>query len=124
MRNIAVSEWVFIIAVAFQLSGALLLIFNRSIISIQGKVNEAKEKETKVTGELITFGTTQPSEKEIKEDVWMNRIAFGLIAMGYIFSIWAELVNTSRWIIFLFVILTSIVALSISLLTLRKILKS
>lgn len=115
MCNLAVAEVIFIFSIAFQLSAAILLIIKSCMGSIEKRFNNLQKKETHVEGSTLILGQTAPSKPEFSENVWINRIAFIFLAIGYLLTIWAEIKQTNRWCIFGGVVILTIVFICVSL---------
>lgn len=113
----SVSEIIYIIAVSFQVSGALLLIVQFWCIKIKKGIEENKKKETHVEGETLVLGKTQPTSFEYTNNVWLNRFAFVLIALGYLLGVFGNIEMSNRFFILFWIILSSsfLVALFVSI---------
>ena len=110
------SEWLYIGAISFQLTGALLLIIRYWFSSIKKEIRIAEEKETRVENNLLILGQTQPSPSEIRENIWLNRFAFICLLVGYLIGIWGESSKTNKWWSFAFIIIfTGILTVSLGL---------
>ena len=97
----------YIISISFQLSGAVLLLLKYSFVNIDKGIEENKRKESHAEGEAFVPGNTQPTSSEFAENVWLNRIAFALIAIGYLTSVWGRIDNCQRAMSFIWIILLS-----------------
>ena len=98
----------YIVAIAFQLSGALLLIIRYWFDSVGRQLKTAEKKRTRVEeGGTLILGETQPSNSDLVREIWLNRVAFLYLAIGYIFSIWGVLGSKSRWMTLLFVLIVT-----------------
>ena len=115
MLSLTIWEWIYVFSVALQLSGAVLLLIKYSFVSIEKGILENKKKETHVEGHTLIMGSTQPTASEYAENVWLNRIAFALIALGYLLGVFG--VNTGKkivlcaWILILSMVLTTLFAI-------------
>lgn len=114
MINMNCYEWLYIVAISFQLTGALLLIIRYWFSSIKKEIHIAEEKETRVENNMLILGQTQPSPSEIRENIWLNRFAFICLLVGYLIGIWGEPSKTNRWGSFIFIIIfTGILTVSL-----------
>lgn len=115
MLNLTIWEWIYVFSVALQLSGAVLLLIKYSFVSIEKGILENKKKEPHVEGQTLIMGSTQPTASEYAENVWLNRIAFALIALGYLLGVFGA--NTGKkivlcaWILILSMVLTTLFAI-------------
>lgn len=114
MINMNCYEWLYIVAISFQLTGALLLIIRYWFSSIKKEIHIAEEKETRVENNMLILGQTQPSPSEIRENIWLNRFAFICLLVGYLIGVWGESSKTNRWGSFIFIIIfTGILTVSL-----------
>ena len=104
-----VISWLYIISVSFQLSGAVLLLIKHTFVSINKRVIENKLREPHVENETLIIEDTQPSPSETAENIWLNRISFALIALGYLIGVWGVIDNSQRLEAFIWIILLSTV---------------
>ena len=115
MFNLTFCEWIYIVSISFQLSGAVLLLIRYSFKNIEKGMLENKLKETRGDGETLILGKTQPTSIEYTENVWLNRIAFALITLGYLFGVFGDNNGTKivffAWILILSSAITTIVVL-------------
>jgi len=112
--NMNCYEWLYIVAISFQLTGALLLIIRYWFSSIKKEIHIAEEKETRVENNMLILGQTQPSPSEIRENIWLNRFAFICLLVGYLIGVWGESSKTNRWGSFIFIIIfTGILTVSL-----------
>ena len=100
-------EWIYIISISFQLSGAVLLIIKYCFVSIPKAMAEKEKKEHRVVGEQVFLAPAQPTTPEIKENIWLNRFAFSLIALGYLISVFGSINESSRCLAFWLIIVFS-----------------
>lgn len=103
----SLSEIIYIIAISFQVSGALLLVVQFWCISIKKGIEENKKKETHLEGNTIVMGRTQPTPFEYTKNVWLNRFAFVLIAMGYLLGVFGSIEISNRFTILFWIVLSS-----------------
>jgi hypothetical protein len=115
----SIEDIVYIISISFQLSGAILLIIKYGFVSIPKAIAEKEKKEHRVVGEQAILAPTQPSTSEIKENIWLNRFAFWLIAIGYLISVFGSINESSRCLAFWLIILLSAI-LTVPLFLLSK----
>lgn len=113
-------EWIYIISISFQLSGAVILLIKHCFVNIEKGILEKEKKETHIEGEILVIGSTQPTDSEYAEKVWMNRIAFALIAAGYLLGVWGEFRSEKRTAVFFLVIAVSAVITTLSVLLTKK----
>ena len=62
-------------------------------------ISVSLEKETHVDGEILFLGSK--SENEIMKNIWLNRFAFLMIAIGYVVGIFGDLQNCNKGIVLL-----------------------
>lgn len=106
-------------SVALQLSGAVLMLIKYSFVNIEKGILEAKKKENHVEDGTLILGNTQPTPSEYAENVWLNRIAFALIALGYLLGVFG--VNTgNRLVLFAWILVLSVVITSFFAVTAKK----
>lgn len=91
---ITIAGWIYILAVSLQLAGAELLIWNYWSKPIKQLKSEELSKENHVEGSVLIINSK--SEDEIGENIWLNRFAFVMIALGYVAGIFEDLQNCSR----------------------------
>lgn len=113
MFQLVSSKWIYVIAITFQLSGALLLLIKYCFENIEKGIQKNENRENRVEGNMLILGQTQPSASEYRENVWLNRLAFAYIAAGYLIGIWGDLINIKKivvlvWVVFLSAILTCV----------------
>ena len=112
-------EWIYVFSVALQLSGAVLMLIKYSFVNIEKGILEAKKKENHVEDGTLILGNTQPTPSEYAENVWLNRIAFALIALGYLLGVFG--VNTgNRLVLFAWILVLSVVITSFFAVTAKK----
>ena len=97
----------FVISISCQLSGAVLLLLKYCFVNIDKGIEDNKMKENHAEEETFVPGNTQPTPSEFVENVWINRIAFALIAIGYLTSVWGGIDNSLRTIAFIWIIILS-----------------
>lgn len=103
---------VYIIAISLQLAGAELLIMNYWSKPISKLRKEELDKETHVDGEALVLGGR--SENEIEQNIWLNRFAFLMIAIGYIVGIFGDLQNCCKWFVAFWVLVVSVIFACVS----------
>ena len=107
-------EWIYTVSLSLQLSGAVLLLLKYTFTNIGKGIRETSEKENRVEGGTLFLGRTQPTEEEYRENAWLNRIAFAFIALGYLTSIWGNIGEIPRYIIFVWVLIQSVLLTAMS----------
>lgn len=107
-------EWIYTVALSLQLSGAVLLLLKYTFTNIGKGIKKISEKENRVENGTLFLGRTQPTEEAYRENVWLNRIAFAYIALGYLASIWGDISESPRYIIFVWVLIQSVLLTAIS----------
>lgn len=113
MNRLDVYEWFYTLSVTLQLSGAVLLLIRYCFVSIEKELQEIEKRKTHVENELIVFGRTQPTPYEYKESVWLNRIAFTYISVGYLLNVLGMIECRNKIMaFFLIVVLSSILTFS------------
>ena len=80
----------YIIAIALQLSGALILAWKYIPVSMEEMLGKLDSKRIKLEGETLVVGEFVPSDREYAEKVYLNRWAFLYIAFGYIVGMIGE----------------------------------
>ena len=119
MFNLTIWECIYVFSVSLQLSGALLLLIKYSFVNIEKGILEAKKKENHVENGKLILGNTQPTPSEYAENVWLNRIAFALIALGYLLGVFG--VNTgNRFVLFAWILVLSVVITSFFAVTAKR----
>lgn len=117
------NEILYIIAISTQLSGAILLIVQFWSIRIRKGIEENKKKETHVEDGNLILAKTQPTPFEYTNNVWHNRFAFILIALGYLVGIFGSIENTSKIKIMIWVIISSVILVTFLVLIAKKLAK-
>lgn len=120
MYELSSSEWVYIIAITFQLTGAILLLIKYSFVNIEKGIQDNRNKETRIENDFLYLGSTQPTAAEYKENVWLNRIAFAYIAIGYLINVWGAIECGNKIKIFSTIVILSVVFSLLSLFISRK----
>ncbi len=120
MCELSGSEWVYIIAITFQLTGAILLLIKYSFVNIEKGIQNNRNKETHIEDGIVCFGNTQPTVTEYKENVWLNRIAFAFIAIGYLIGVWGSIECGNKMRIFSTIVILSVILSLLSLFISRK----
>ena len=103
---LTIAGWIYILAVSLQLAGAELLIWNYWSKPIKQLKSEGLDKENHVEGSVLILNSK--SEDEIGKNIWLNRFAFVMIALGYVAGIFGDLQNCSRLCVALCVIVLSV----------------
>lgn len=89
--------WVYMISIAFQLSGSILLIIKYWCSSAKNQLARVQNKRTRDEGGgVLILGDSLPSNQEFIEELWLSRIAFLYIAVGYIVGIWGNLESANK----------------------------
>ena len=101
------SEWIYIFAISLQLSGAALLIIKYCFISTEKAIKNNNEKKPNVNCEQLNLNNALQTDNEIKENIWLNRFAFVLIAIGYLIGVFGEIKSTSKCCILLIILIIS-----------------
>lgn len=90
-------NWFYMISIAFQLSGAILLIIKYWFGSAKDQLTHIQNKRTRDEGGgNIIMGDSLPSDQEFIEELWLSRIAFLYIAVGYMIGIWGNVDNINK----------------------------
>ncbi|MDY4693735.1 MAG: hypothetical protein SO401_09370 [Blautia sp.] len=105
----------YIIAISLQFAGAIILVkrFNpiKARAFIFKSIEEDKEKGGTDFGEFDEEGQFRIVEKEIlqakAEEIYLNGLAFGYIAIGYVLGIFGE-IHCNKYIIAAFVVALAI----------------
>ncbi len=106
---------IYIIAISFQLSGALLLVF----YSISTK---RKNVIKRFAGKCLIYRDNNTNEitydkdalKIAFRDAWLNKIAFALIALGYFFGVFGEIDEKNKNLIALVIGLLTVMIMILS----------
>lgn len=108
--GVNMEKWIYVISIALQLSGAILLIIKYWFGSAKEQLSRIQNKRTRDVGEgHIILGDSLPSDQEFIEELWISRIAFIYIAAGYIVGIWGSIESTNKNHIALMTILISFI---------------
>lgn len=100
-------------AIAFQLSGALLLIIKYWFKSVDKQLAQLEHKRTHIEGETLHIEKSLPANNELVEEIWINRFAFLYLAVGYVISIWGNTNDECRLMsAFLVLIITIILVVT------------
>lgn len=113
----------YILAISFQLAGALLILF----FSTSTKRDDIIRRFI-VKGFIIKQGDTIDYDKsallEEYKSAYLSRLAFLYISVGYILGIWGEISNYSnKFIVFLLIIISTAVIMAISYFGISKFVK-
>ena len=103
---ITVEGLIYIFAIAFQLAGAELLIMNYWGKPISILKKQELDKETHVEEETLVLRCE--TESEIVSNIRLNRIAFIMIAIGYVVGIFGDVQNSCKWFVAICVIILSV----------------
>lgn len=103
---LTIAGWIYILSVSLQLAGAELLIWNYWSKPIKQLKSEELSKENHVEGSVLIINSK--SEDEIGKNIWLNRFAFVMIALGYVAGIFGDLQNCSRLCVAFCVIVLSV----------------
>lgn len=98
---------VYIVAIALQLAGAELLIMSYWGKPISVLKKQELQKQTHFEGEECLFIGTK-TEPDIVENIWLNRFAFLMIAIGYVLGIFGDVQNSCKWLVAICVIVLSV----------------
>ena len=99
----------YILAISFQLAGALLLIVRYWFRSVDKQLKLNEMKKPHVSDGTLDLGESRTNDSELVEEIWINRFAFAYFAIGYLFGIWGEPLSASKCMITLGVVLFVIV---------------
>lgn len=109
----------FIISITFQLSGAILLLINN--LRLDRKYMIRKYINSSPNKNIMTIDETEHKLKYNKENfineyitVYNNRMSFIYIMIGYLMSIFSEIKDDNRFIIFCSIVLLSFVLILIT----------
>ena len=84
-------EMMYSVSIAFQLAGALLLVLKYwSDGSHRKQLKELQMRRTHVSDGTLCEGTYEMADFEFVKELWINRIAFVYISLGYITCIWSS----------------------------------
>lgn len=103
----------YVLAISLQLAGALLLIIRYSVTPMKTQLRDAHEKASHVDEAEETISIGIPVDSEVIEEIRLNRLAFIYIAVGYLFGIWGESFDVSKWLITGLVILLTVIEVAI-----------
>lgn len=113
MQEYCVLFLCYVLAISLQLAGALLLIIRYSVTPMKTQLRDAHEKASHVDEAEETISIGSPVDSEVIEEIRLNRLAFIFIAVGYLFGIWGEPFDVSKWLITGLVILLTIIEVAI-----------
>lgn len=111
MRDVVI----YIIAISFQLSGALLLV----LYSISTKRRNVIKR---FAGKCLIYRDNNTNEitydkdalKITFRDAWLNKIAFTLIALGYCFGVFGEIDEKNKNLIAIVIVLLTVIIMVLS----------
>lgn len=114
----------YIIAISFQLSGALLLVIY-STSTKRASVIKRFAGNSFISRDGNTKEISYDKDELIKsfKDAWLNKIAFLLIASGYIFGIFGEIGEINKILISIFIIISTVLVMAISYFVVNCIIK-
>lgn len=100
------SSVIYIVAISFQLAGALLLL----LYSISAKRENVIRR---FASKCLIYRDNNTNEiqydkealKSSFRDAWLNKLSFGLIALGYLIGIFGEIGQTDKLLIFPYVVI-------------------
>ena len=100
---------IYIFSIAMQLAGAVILILKYWTGSSKKQLEEIQTKRTYVEGEILYLGISEPNDQEFIEELWINRLAFIFLAIGYLSGVWGDISNSNKWLTLLMIVLLTIV---------------
>ncbi len=98
---------IYILSIALQLAGAILLIIKYWFGSDKRQLSEIQRKRMKVENTTLLLGENVPNDNEFLEELWLSRIAFIYIACGYLLGIWGDVLNANKWVIAGFIVVVT-----------------
>lgn len=98
--------FIYILAISLQLAGAELLIMSYWSKPIAKLQEEELNKEAHIDGETIVLDSR--TKTEIVGNIWLNRFAFLMIAIGYVVGIFGGLQNCCKWFVAFWVLVVSV----------------
>lgn len=103
--------FIYAVAISFQISGALLLLFYNISTSRKHIVKEFAQKSIIIREENEILYNKEALKKCFK-NAWINKIAFILIILGYILGVFGEIEEVNKiLVVVLILMITSIVIL-------------
>ena len=91
-----------LLALSFQLGGAILLIVRYWTVSLRKQLQKKKAMDVHVEQTAIVCPTQ--SDEDYCRHIWMNRISFVYIAVGYMLSVFGDIENDCPCLTLLLVI--------------------
>lgn len=113
--------FLYIISIALQVSGALLLMIF-SISTKREKIIKKFINKDIVTEEGNSISYNKEELKETFRVAYLNRFSFGYIAFGYLISVFGE-TNNNKWLLILYITLSTIIFMSLAYLIVFLIMK-
>ena len=104
--SIAIEGIIYIVAIAFQVAGAELLIMNYWGKPISILKKQELDKETHVEGETLVEECR--TESDIVRNICLNRTAFIMIAIGYLVGIFGDVQDSCKWFVAICVFVLSV----------------
>jgi len=109
------SNWIYVIAIALQMNGALLLLFTQLSKSLAERDQAEKYKEGKVRGSLFIIGHMEYNPKQQKRITLRYWITFLSILVGYPLAVFGDLDGTCKCCIVLLILVFTAIISGISL---------
>ena len=103
---ISFEGFIYIVAIAFQLAGAELLIMNYWGKPINILKKQELDKETHPEEETLVIECR--TEPEIVSNIRLNRAAFIMIAIGYLVGVFGDVQDSCKWFVVACVIVLSV----------------
>ena len=101
--------FIYVVAISFQISGALLLLFYNISTSRKHIVKGFAQKSI-IIREENEISYNKEALKKCFKNAWINKIAFILIVLGYILGVFGEIGKVNKiLVVVLILIITSIV---------------
>lgn len=98
----------YILSIALQLAGAVMLIIKYWFGSAKKQLEKIEKSRASVKGEALALANDKPSDKEFVEELCMSRFAFIYIAVGYIVGIWGDISDANKCCIACIIIILAV----------------
>ena len=102
-------KWIYVLSVSFQITGAVLLIIKYWFGSAKHQLMIIQSKRTHVENGALSLGCNGPSDREFIKELWLSRIAFLSIVIGYILGVFGDISTINKWEILIEVVVCSFI---------------
>ena len=111
---LSIQEWIYILSLAFQIAGAVLLII-KYCYNTKNRIIEEYFPGTNIA-ERDKNGNIKLEKKEVQKCakiIYDNRAAFFFIAVGYILSIFGNIESQSKIYVLVFVVVFTVIIIAL-----------